>query len=161
MTGSMKQLVLALALTLGSAGFGFAQPAAPAAPVATATGAPPGFVAPAEPAADETAAQRAKTQPGNNAPQPGGNIQLVGFINNAGLQSSGQNLFVETASSGTGTATTPGTNGTGLINQGYVETSNVNVAEELVNMIVAQRGYEMNSKAVTTCDQMLSRLTQI
>jgi flagellar basal-body rod protein FlgG len=101
------------------------------------------------------------SQPGNNAPQPGGNIQLVGFVNNAGLQSSGQNLFVETASSGTGTPTTPGTNGTGLINQGYVETSNVNVAEELVNMIVAQRGYEMNSKAVTTCDQMLSRLTQI
>ncbi|MDP2007364.1 MAG: formate dehydrogenase subunit gamma [Rubrivivax sp.] len=65
MTGSMKQLVLALALTLGSAGFGFAQQAAPAVP---ATGAPPGFVAPVEPAADENAAQRAKTQPGNNAP---------------------------------------------------------------------------------------------
>jgi flagellar basal-body rod protein FlgG len=101
------------------------------------------------------------SQPGNNAPQPAGNIQLVGFVNNGGLQSTGQNLFVETASSGTGTPTTPGTNGTGLINQGYVETSNVNVAEELVNMIVAQRGYEMNSKAVTTCDQMLSKLSNI
>ena len=101
------------------------------------------------------------SQPGNNAPQPAGNIQLVGFVNNGGLQSTGQNLFVETASSGTGTPTTPGTNGTGLINQGYIETSNVNVAEELVNMIVAQRGYEMNSKAVTTCDQMLSKLSNI
>ena len=71
-------------------------------------------------------------------------------------QSTGQNLFVETASSGTGTPTTPGGNGTGP--WGYIETSNVNVAE-LVNMIVAQRSYEM-VKAVTT-DQMLSRLTQL
>jgi flagellar basal-body rod protein FlgG len=68
---------------------------------------------------------------------------------------------VETASSGTPTPNTPGTNGTGVLNQGYVETSNVNVAEELVNMIVAQRGYEMNSKAITTTDQMLSRLSQL
>jgi flagellar basal-body rod protein FlgG len=62
---------------------------------------------------------------------------------------------------GTPTPNTPGTNGTGLLNQGYVETSNVNVAEELVNMIVAQRGYEMNSKAITTSDAMLARLTQM
>jgi flagellar basal-body rod protein FlgG len=97
-------------------------------------------------------------QPGSNAPQGAGRIQLVGFVNNAGLQSTGQNLFVETASSGTPSTQNPGEGGTGLINQGYVETSNVNVAEELVNMIVAQRGYEMNSKAVTTCDQMLAKL---
>ena len=101
------------------------------------------------------------TQPGSTATTQVGTIQLASFINNGGLQSSGQNLFVETASSGTPTPNTPGTNGTGLLNQGYVETSNVNVAEELVNMIVAQRGYEMNSKAITTSDQMLSRLTQL
>ena len=56
---------------------------------------------------------------------------------------------------------TPGTNGAGLINQGYVETSNVNVAEELVNMIQTQRAYEINSKAIQTSDQMLQRLTQL
>jgi flagellar basal-body rod protein FlgG len=101
------------------------------------------------------------TQQGVTTPTQIGSIQLAGFINNGGLQSVGENLFVETASSGTPTPNTPGTNGTGLLNQGYVETSNVNVAEELVNMIVAQRGYEMNSKAITTSDAMLARLTQM
>jgi flagellar basal-body rod protein FlgG len=101
------------------------------------------------------------TQQGVTTPTQIGTIQLAGFINNGGLQSVGENLFVETASSGTPTPNTPGTNGTGLLNQGYVETSNVNVAEELVNMIVAQRGYEMNSKAITTSDAMLARLTQM
>ncbi|MCF8150262.1 MAG: flagellar basal-body rod protein FlgG [Burkholderiaceae bacterium] len=101
------------------------------------------------------------TQAGVTAPTQIGNIQLASFINAGGLQSTGQNLFVETASSGTPTPNNPGSNGTGLLNQGYVETSNVNVAEELVNMIVAQRGYEMNSKAITTSDQMLARLSQI
>jgi flagellar basal-body rod protein FlgG len=90
-----------------------------------------------------------------------GNIQLAGFINNGGLQSMGENLFIETASSGTPTPNTPGTNGTGLLNQGYVETSNVNVAEELVTMIQTQRAYELNSKVVTTSDAMLGRLTQM
>jgi len=90
-----------------------------------------------------------------------GNIQLASFVNPGGLQSVGENLFVETGSSGTPTPNTPGTNGTGLINQGYVETSNVNVAEELVTMIQTQRAYEMNSKAVTTSDQMLARLVQM
>ncbi len=90
-----------------------------------------------------------------------GNIQLAGFINNGGLQSMGENLFVETASSGTPTPNTPGTNGTGLLSQGYVETSNVNVAEELVTMIQTPRAYEMNSKVVTTSDTMLGRLTQM
>jgi flagellar basal-body rod protein FlgG len=101
------------------------------------------------------------TQAGVTAPTQVGNIQLASFVNNGGLQSTGENLYVETASSGTPTPNTPGTNGTGLLNQGYVETSNVNVAEELVSMIVAQRGYEMNSKAITTSDQMLARLTQL
>ena len=99
--------------------------------------------------------------PGSTAPQQAGNVQISSFINNGGLQSVGENLFVETASSGAPTPNTPGSNGTGLLNQGFVETSNVNVAEELVNMIVAQRGYEMNSKAIATSDQMLARLTQL
>jgi flagellar basal-body rod protein FlgG len=72
-------------------------------------------------------------QQGVTAPTQVGNIQLASFVNNGGLQSAGENLYVETASSGTPTPNTPGTNGTGLLNQGYVETSNVNVAEELVN----------------------------
>lgn len=101
------------------------------------------------------------TQPGSTATTQIGSLQLASFANNGGLLNIGENLFVETTSSGAPTPNTPGTNGTGLINQGYVETSNVNVAEELVNMIVAQRGYEMNSKAITTADQMLSRLSQL
>ena len=101
------------------------------------------------------------TQPGTAAPTTVGTIQLATFINPAGLSSHGQNLYLETAASGTAATNTPGTNGTGLINQGYVETSNVNVAEELVNMIQTQRAYELNSKAITTSDQMLQRLTQL
>ena len=83
------------------------------------------------------------------------------FINVGGLQSVGENLFIETASSGAPTPNTPGLNGTGLVNQGYVETSNVNVAEELVTMIQAQRAYEVNSKVITTSDAMLGRLVQM
>ncbi|MHB1359025.1 MAG: flagellar basal-body rod protein FlgG [Rhodocyclaceae bacterium] len=101
------------------------------------------------------------TQTGNTTPTQLGNVQLATFINPGGLQSTGENLFVETASSGTPTPNTPGSNGAGLLNQGMVETSNVNVAEELVNMIQTQRAYEMNSKVVSTSDQMLARLTQI
>lgn len=100
-------------------------------------------------------------QAGNAAPTQIGNIQLAGFVNPGGLQSTGENLFIETASSGAPTPNTPGTNGTGLLNQGYVETSNVNVAEELVSMIQTQRAYEINSKAVTTSDQMLAKLSQL
>ena len=76
-------------------------------------------------------------------------------------QSIGQNLFLETASSGTPTPNIPGNNGAGVLNQGYVETSNVNVAEELVTMIQTQRAYELNSKVVSTSDAMLGRLTQL
>ncbi len=100
-------------------------------------------------------------QAGTVAPTQIGTIQLAGFINPGGLQSVGENLFVETASSGTPTPNTPGTNGVGLLNQGFVETSNVNVAEELVNMIQAQRAYELNSRAITTSDQMLQKLAQL
>ncbi|WP_412479180.1 flagellar basal-body rod protein FlgG [Azonexus sp. IMCC34839] len=101
------------------------------------------------------------TQSGTAATTQIGNIQLATFINPAGLQSIGQNLFLETAASGTPTPNTPGTNGAGLVNQTYVETSNVNVAEELVTMIQTQRAYELNSKVVSTSDAMLGRLTQL
>ena len=101
------------------------------------------------------------TQSGSAASTQIGSIQLANFINPAGLQSMGQNLFLETAASGTPTPNTPGTNGVGTVNQGYVETSNVNVAEELVSMIQTQRAYELNSKVVSTSDAMLGRLAQL
>lgn len=101
------------------------------------------------------------TQPGSTAPVQVGALQLATFVNSAGLQSMGENLYAETAASGTANTNTPGSNGAGLLSQGYVETSNVNVAEELVNMIQTQRAYEINSKAISTSDQMLQRLTQL
>jgi flagellar basal-body rod protein FlgG len=101
------------------------------------------------------------TQAGAAAPVQVGSIQLATFINPAGLQSLGQNLYMETGSSGTPSTNVPGTNGTGTVSQGYVETSNVNVVEELVNMIQSQRAYEINSKAITVSDQMLQKLTQM
>ena len=101
------------------------------------------------------------TQSGTAATTQIGSIQLATFMNPGGLQSIGQNLFLETAASGTPTPNTPGTNGAGIVNQGYVETSNVNVAEELVTMIQTQRAYELNSKVVSTSDAMLGRLTQL
>ncbi len=100
-------------------------------------------------------------QAGSAAPTQVGTVQLTTFVNPGGLQSAGENLYLETAASGTPSPNTPGTNGTGLLNQGYVETSNVNVVEELVNMIQTQRAYEINSRAIQTSDQMLSRLSQL
>ena len=99
--------------------------------------------------------------PGQAAPTQVGQLQLATFANPAGLQANGQNLYVETASSGAPTANTPGTNGAGTLNQGYVETSNVNVVEELVNMIQTQRAYEINSRAIQVSDQMLQKLSQL
>jgi flagellar basal-body rod protein FlgG len=90
-----------------------------------------------------------------------GSLQLATFINPAGLDAQGENLFAETSSSGTPNVAAPGSNGTGSLPQGYVETSNVNVVQELVNMIQTQRAYEINSKAVTTSDQMLQTLSQM
>jgi flagellar basal-body rod protein FlgG len=101
------------------------------------------------------------TLPGSATPSNVGAIQLANFINPAGLQPLGQNLYSESASSGTPQVNAPGTNGMGQLSQGYVETSNVNVVEELVSMIQAQRAYEINSKAITTSDQMLQRLSQL
>jgi flagellar basal-body rod protein FlgG len=99
--------------------------------------------------------------PGNAQPVQLGNLQLAGFPNPGGLEPRGQNLFVETAASGAPTPGNPGGEGLGLLQQGYVETSNVNVVEELVAMIQTQRAYELNSKAIQTTDQMLQRLSQM
>jgi flagellar basal-body rod protein FlgG len=99
--------------------------------------------------------------PGNVNPQPIGTISLASFINPAGLEPRGQNLFAETAASGQANTGTPGANGLGQLMQGFLETSNVNVVQELVTMIQTQRAYEMNSKAIQTSDQMLQKLGQL
>ncbi|MDE1981656.1 MAG: flagellar basal-body rod protein FlgG [Betaproteobacteria bacterium] len=101
------------------------------------------------------------TQAGVVTPLQVGSIQLATFVNPTNLQSLGENLYAQTQSSGPPNLNTPGLNGTGLLNQGYVETSNVSVVEELVNMIETQRAYEINSKAVQTSDQMLQTLSQL
>jgi len=95
------------------------------------------------------------TQPGNPAPAQVGTIQLADFVNPAGLQSVGGNLYVETGASGAPVVGNPDTNNLGSLIQGSIESSNVNVVEELVNMIETQRAYEMNSKAISTPDQTL------
>jgi flagellar basal-body rod protein FlgG len=96
---------------------------------------------------------------GQSAPTQIGSLQLVDFINPAGLQPRGENLLLESASSGPPQTGTPGLNGLGMVEQGSLESSNVNVVEELVNMIETQRAYEMNSKAISTTDQMLAYIT--
>jgi len=99
--------------------------------------------------------------PGQAKPQVIGQITLANFINPAGLEPMGQNLFLESQASGAPNEGTPGAEGFGQVMQGFLESSNVNVVQELVNMIQTQRAYELNSKAVTTSDQMLQRLTQL
>jgi flagellar basal-body rod protein FlgG len=96
---------------------------------------------------------------GQSTPTQVGSLQLVDFVNPAGLQPRGENLLVESAASGPAQAGTPGLNGLGMVEQGSLESSNVNVVEELVNMIETQRAYEMNSKAIATTDQMLEYVT--
>ena len=95
------------------------------------------------------------TVAGQATPTQVGTLQLTDFVNPAGLQPRGENLFVESAASGTAQTSNPGLNGLGTVAQGALEGSNVNVVEELVNMIETQRAYEMNSKAIQTTDQML------
>ncbi|MGA7981317.1 MAG: flagellar basal-body rod protein FlgG [Chromatiaceae bacterium] len=97
---------------------------------------------------------------GEQAPNEVGRVELADFVNPVGLDPIGENLFRETAASGTPQPDTPGLNGLGTIVQGSLETSNVNVVEELVNMIETQRAYEMNSKAIKTADDMLQFVTQ-
>ncbi len=99
--------------------------------------------------------------PGATAPTVAGQIQLANFVNPAGLEPKGQNLYGETAASGTPNAGVPGLNGLGTVQQGFVETSNVNVVEELVQMIQTQRAYELNSKSIQTSDQMLQKLASL
>lgn len=96
---------------------------------------------------------------GQTAPTEVGSLQLFDFINPAGLQPRGENMLVESVASGTAQSGTPGLNGLGSVEQGSLEASNVNVVEELVNMIETQRAYEMNSKAISTTDQMLAYIT--
>ncbi len=93
---------------------------------------------------------------GQAAPQQVGQLTVADFINVGGLQPLGENLYAETASSGTPQTGAPGQSGLGVLVQGSLESSNVNVVEELVNMIETQRAYEMNSKAISTTDQMLA-----
>jgi len=95
------------------------------------------------------------TWPGQAAPQQVGTLQLASFVNPAGLQSIGDNLYLETGSSGAPNTGQPTLNGLGAVQQGFVEASNVNVVAELVDMISTQRAYEINSKAVQASDQML------
>ena len=101
------------------------------------------------------------TIPGTPAPQQIGNIILASFINPSGLEPLGQNLFAESPASGQPNTGTPGSNGIGTVTQGFLETSNVNVVQELITMIQTQRAYEMNSKAIQPPDQMLQKLGQL
>ncbi len=94
-------------------------------------------------------------QAGSTAPTEIGQLQISRFINPGGLQAMGKNLFLPSASSGEATTGNPGAEGRGTINQGFVEMSNVNVVEEMVNMIVSQRAYEVTSKTVQASDEML------
>lgn len=95
------------------------------------------------------------TLSGDSSPTQVGTLQLADFINPAGLQARGENLLSESASSGAAQLATPGLSGLGALQQGAVESSNVNVVEEMVNMIQTQRAYEMNTKAINAADQML------
>ncbi|MDJ0657749.1 MAG: flagellar basal-body rod protein FlgG [Xanthomonadales bacterium] len=97
---------------------------------------------------------------GEDAPTQVGTIQLADFVNPVGLQSIGQNLYQESGSSGAPQTGNPAQNGLGSLLQGSLETSNVNSVEELVNLIETQRAYEMNSRAISTADQMLQFLNQ-
>ena len=101
------------------------------------------------------------TQAGQSAATPVGTIQIANFQNPAGLSGVGRNLLMPSTASGLATAGNPGTNGLGLLNQGYLEQSNVNVVEEMVNMIIAQRAYEVNSKAVRVADDMLQQVNNL
>ncbi|MGX5651987.1 flagellar basal-body rod protein FlgG [Hydrogenophaga sp. YM1] len=99
--------------------------------------------------------------PGQTQPQQVGQIELANFVNPAGLEPMGQNLFRESVASGAPVNGAPGTTGMGVLMQGYTEQSNVNVVQELVDMIQTQRAYEMNSKSIQTSDQMLQKLAQL
>lgn len=100
-------------------------------------------------------------EPGNEAPQEAGQLQLTNFSNPAGLQSIGQNLFKQTAASGGAMFGVPGQEGYGKVTQKFLEASNVKVVEEMVDMIAAQRAYEINSKAIKASDEMLQQANSL
>lgn len=97
----------------------------------------------------------------NDAPQTIGQIDLVNFVNPAGLKAMGKNIFTQTPSSGQPQTARPGLNGTGYLSQGQLESSNVNIVDEMVNMITAQRAYETNSKVIQASDQMLQSINNM
>jgi flagellar basal-body rod protein FlgG len=98
---------------------------------------------------------------GQNTPQTVGQFQLAAFANEGGLEQLGNNLLKETPASGSPTTGNPGSTGYGQLQQGFLETSNVNVVSEITNLITAQRAYEMNSKVIQTVDAMSQTLTQM
>ena len=98
---------------------------------------------------------------GTTAPQTVGTLQIAAFANDAGLEAQGDNLLIASAASGNPVTGVPGSPGFGSVLQGFVETSNVNVVTEITNLITAQRAYEMNSRVITTSDQMQSTLTNL
>jgi flagellar basal-body rod protein FlgG len=100
-------------------------------------------------------------RPGQTAPEEIGQLQLARFANPSGLRAIGRNLHQETAASGAPNLGTPGDNGYGTLAQGFIEMSNVNLVEEMVNMIVAQRAYETSSRVISTADQMLQAATRV
>lgn len=108
-----------------------------------------------------TSGQVQATIAGQTAPQTVGQIQLAIFPNEAGLEAQGDNMYLQTAASGQPVTGNPATTGFGNVKQGFIETSNVNVVTEITNLISAQRAYEMNSKVITTSDDMLSTLTNL
>jgi flagellar basal-body rod protein FlgG len=101
------------------------------------------------------------TVPGATTPTVAGNIELATFVNQAGLSAQGSNLFTETAASGAPTVGAPGSEGVGTLVQGYTEASNVDPVSEITALIVAQRAYEMNSKVISTADNMLGVTNQL
>jgi len=98
---------------------------------------------------------------GQTTPQVVGQLELATFFNNAGLEAVGDNLFVESAASGTATTGTPGSTGFGTVLQGFLETSNVNAVSEITQLITAQRAYEMNAKVITASDEMLQTTSNL
>lgn len=101
------------------------------------------------------------TMAGQTDPQQIGQIEIASFINPAGLEAIGDNLYLETPASGTANTATPGSPGLGAIMQGYLELSNVNAVEEISALIVAQRAYEMNARVITAADEMLQATSQL
>jgi len=105
--------------------------------------------------------QVSATVPGQTAPQVVGQLELTRFANDAGLKAIGNNMFLETPASGSPQSGVPGATGYGTLQQGFLETSNVNAVEEVTSLITAQRAYEMNSKVVTAADEMLQTTARL